>query len=138
MLFDGYYYMTYTTSTNITILRSESLTDWNSADVKLAFDPPVGMNYSTDLWAPELHSIDGKWYIIFTGDPAYDTPSPAIDMCMFSEVWRLKYMLIRYRLSVQLPSYLSPHVCPRVQRVGSMEFNLYARVPIRYLRPICH
>lgn len=37
----GYYYMTYTTATNITILRSTSLTDWDNADVKLAFDPPV-------------------------------------------------------------------------------------------------
>ena len=38
---DGYYYLTYTTATNITILRSTSLTDWDNAEVKLAFDPPV-------------------------------------------------------------------------------------------------
>jgi beta-xylosidase len=38
---DGYYYLTYTTMTNITILRSTSLTDWDNAEVKLAFDPPV-------------------------------------------------------------------------------------------------
>jgi hypothetical protein len=38
---DGYYYLTYTTATNITILRSTSLTDWDNADAKLAFDPPV-------------------------------------------------------------------------------------------------
>ena len=56
-----YYYMTYTTATNITILRSSVLTDWNSADVKLAFEPPSGCNYSTDLWAPELHFIDQKF-----------------------------------------------------------------------------
>ena len=45
----GYYYMTYTTATNITILRSSILTDWNNADAKLAFQPPIGKNYSTDL-----------------------------------------------------------------------------------------
>jgi GH43 family beta-xylosidase len=38
---DGYYYLTYTTATNITILRSTSLTDWDNAEVKLAFNPPV-------------------------------------------------------------------------------------------------
>jgi len=76
---------TYTTNTNITMLRSSVLTDWDNADVKLAFDPPPGMNYSTDLWAPELHQIDNSWYIIFTADPAYDTPSPEIDMwCDFN------------------------------------------------------
>jgi GH43 family beta-xylosidase len=45
-----YYYLTYTTATNVTILRSPSLTDWKYADAKLAFDPPTGQNYSTDLW----------------------------------------------------------------------------------------
>ncbi|THW91277.1 Arabinanase/levansucrase/invertase [Aureobasidium pullulans] len=80
-----YYYMTYTTNTNITILRSSVLTDWDNADVKLAFDPPPGMNYSTDLWAPELHLIDNSWYIIMTADPNFDTPSPEIDMwCDFN------------------------------------------------------
>ncbi|KAG9657846.1 Arabinanase/levansucrase/invertase, partial [Aureobasidium melanogenum] len=80
-----YYYMTYTTNSNITILRSSVLTDWNNADVKLAFNPPPGMNYSTDLWAPELHQIDNSWYVIFTADPNYDTPSPEVDMwCDFN------------------------------------------------------
>ena len=40
--------MTYTTNDNVTILRSSILTDWTHADVKLAFEPPPGQNYSTD------------------------------------------------------------------------------------------
>jgi GH43 family beta-xylosidase len=76
MLYDR----TYTTNTNITMLRSSVLTDWDNAEVKLAFNPPPGMNYSTDLWAPELHQIDNSWYIIFTADPNADTPSPEVDM----------------------------------------------------------
>ncbi|KAL1310906.1 hypothetical protein AAFC00_001134 [Neodothiora populina] len=80
-----YYYMTYTTNDNITILRSPFLTDWDAADVKLAFQPPPDMPYSTDLWAPELHNLNGKWYIILTADPNNDTPSPQIDMfCPFN------------------------------------------------------
>ncbi|KAF2720116.1 glycoside hydrolase family 43 protein [Polychaeton citri CBS 116435] len=79
---DGWYYMTYTTATNITILRSQVLTDWNNADVKLAFQPPEGQDYSTDLWAPELHYFEDydKWYIIFTADPNFDQPPPETDM----------------------------------------------------------
>ena len=37
----------------------------------------------TDLsfrWAPELHNIDNKRYIIFTADPSYDSPPPETDM----------------------------------------------------------
>lgn len=76
---DGFYYMTYTTVTNITIMRSPVLTDWSEAEVKLAFDPPPGQNYSTDLWAPELHNINDKWYIIFTADPNNDSPPPELE-----------------------------------------------------------
>ncbi|KIW29877.1 uncharacterized protein PV07_05663 [Cladophialophora immunda] len=77
--------MTYTTNDNITILRSSILTDWNNAEVKLAFSPPANTSYSYDLWAPELHMLDGRWYIIFTADVDADTPSPEQDMyCDFS------------------------------------------------------
>ncbi|MCC6492801.1 MAG: family 43 glycosylhydrolase [Pirellulales bacterium] len=36
--------------------------DPNSTSVR-AWTPPGGTAYSTMLWAPELHQIDGKWYI---------------------------------------------------------------------------
>ena len=77
--------MTSTQNTNITILRGRSLTDWNSADNKTVFNPAYGHDYSTDLWAPELHAFDDKWYIIFTADPNYDSPNPAVDsLCAFN------------------------------------------------------
>ncbi|KAJ9617067.1 hypothetical protein H2200_000788 [Cladophialophora chaetospira] len=83
--YEDYYYLTYTTNDNITILRSSELTDWNNADVKLAFTPPENESYSYDLWAPELHNINGLWYIIFTGDVDPDQPSPEQDMyCDFN------------------------------------------------------
>lgn len=46
---DGYYYLTYTTATNITLSRSRSLVNWENADTKLVFQPPEGKDYSTDL-----------------------------------------------------------------------------------------
>lgn len=59
--------------------------DWNDAETRLIFDPPKGFNYSTDLWAPELHQIESRWYIIFTADPNSDSPIPEIDMlCDFN------------------------------------------------------
>lgn len=78
--YEDYYYLTYTNNQDITLFRSKSLTDWTDADSKLVFSPPPGMNYSTDLWAPEIHNIDGKWYVIFTADPRNDSPPPEIEM----------------------------------------------------------
>ncbi|KAK7180219.1 hypothetical protein DPSP01_014529 [Paraphaeosphaeria sporulosa] len=77
---DGWYYMTYTTNDDVTLLRSQVLTDWNNVESKVLFTPPPGKNYSTDLWAPELHQLNGTWYVIFTADPRSDSPSPEVDM----------------------------------------------------------
>ena len=122
---DGWYYMTLSTGTAITLLRSTLLTyvsppnpwsclrwdsptcsfnvrgkvadsvqgrllgekalltpcsDWNSAESKVVFAPAPGLNYSTDIWAPELHKLNGAWYIIFTADPRNDAPPPEVDM----------------------------------------------------------
>jgi GH43 family beta-xylosidase len=54
--------------------------DWNNAERRLLFQPPPGMNYSTDIWAPELHLIAQRWYVIFTADPHGDSPVPEVDM----------------------------------------------------------
>ena len=69
-----YYYLTSTLATNITLYRSKALTDWKDAESKVLFNPDYGMPYSTDLWAPEIHAIDNRWYVIFTADPNYDSP----------------------------------------------------------------
>ncbi|KAL9081566.1 MAG: hypothetical protein Q9159_007258 [Coniocarpon cinnabarinum] len=73
---NGWYYLTFTLTDNITLYRSKTLTDWNHAESKVLFNPPSGQPYSTDLWAPEIHNINGSWYVIFTADPYGDEPPP--------------------------------------------------------------
>jgi hypothetical protein len=41
-----------------------SHSDWNNADTKLLFLPPPEQDYSTDIWAPEIHFLDGLWVCI--------------------------------------------------------------------------
>jgi GH43 family beta-xylosidase len=54
--------------------------DWNNAESRTIFTAAPGLNYSTDIWAPELHSLDDAWYLIFTADPRNDAPPPEVDM----------------------------------------------------------
>jgi GH43 family beta-xylosidase len=75
-----FYYMTYTNNVNITLWRSKSLTDWAGAESKTIFKPEPNKPYSTDLWAPEIHQVDGAWWVIFTADPNYDSPPPEVEM----------------------------------------------------------
>lgn len=65
---DGYYYYTHTTGNNITLWKTKSIADLKTAAKKVVFNPPATGPYSKDLWAPEIHFLQGKWYIYFAAD----------------------------------------------------------------------
>ncbi|KAF3888511.1 MULTISPECIES: family 43 glycosylhydrolase [Nostocales] len=65
---DGYYYMTYLTNQNITIFRSLTLSGIVGGERKTVWTPPKSGSNSQNIWAPELHFLDGKWYIYYTAD----------------------------------------------------------------------
>jgi GH43 family beta-xylosidase len=65
---NGYYYYTQTTGHNLTIWKTKDLTELKSAEKKVVWTPPVGTTYSKELWAPELHYLQGKWYMYFAAD----------------------------------------------------------------------
>ena len=65
---DGFYYYTHTTGTNITLWKTKSIANLHTAQKKVVFKPPVSGPFSKDLWAPEIHFINHKWYIYFAAD----------------------------------------------------------------------
>ena len=65
---DGYYYYTHTFGDRLAIWKTKSIADLKSAPNKTVFLPPSGKAYSKQLWAPELHFINKKWYIYFAAD----------------------------------------------------------------------
>ena len=44
------------------------MADLATAETKVIYTPPAGQPYSKDLWAPEIHSLNGRWYIYFSAD----------------------------------------------------------------------
>lgn len=62
---DDFYYYTHTTGNNITIWKSETLTGLATAPHKVVWTPEPGAPNGHHIWAPELHFIDGHWYIYF-------------------------------------------------------------------------
>jgi GH43 family beta-xylosidase len=66
---DGFYY--YSESRNqstIHIRRSRTITDIGQDEGACVWTPPLsGMN-SKSVWAPELHFLNGKWYIYYAAD----------------------------------------------------------------------
>ncbi|WP_409291523.1 family 43 glycosylhydrolase [Peribacillus sp. SCS-37] len=62
---DGFYYYTQTTGGNITIWKTKDLTKLSSAEKKTVWTPEKDAPNREHLWAPELHFIEGKWYIYY-------------------------------------------------------------------------
>ncbi|MCF3109383.1 family 43 glycosylhydrolase [Niabella sp. CC-SYL272] len=65
---NGTYYYTYTQGSKLVILVTRNLSELASARRYDVWTPPAGRPYSKNLWAPELHEIDGKWYFYFAAD----------------------------------------------------------------------
>ena len=74
---NGAYYTVESRENAIWVYKSDTLTNPKKAGVKVWQPASVGWNTS-DLWAPELHFIDGKWYIYYAaGNPGPSGPDAA-------------------------------------------------------------
>jgi GH43 family beta-xylosidase len=62
-----YYYMQ-TTGHDLTIWKTKDITDLAEAQKMVVWTPPASGPYSKEIWAPELHFVQGKWYIYFAAD----------------------------------------------------------------------
>ncbi|MBV9988256.1 MAG: glycoside hydrolase family 43 protein [Chitinophagaceae bacterium] len=65
---NGSYYYTHTTGRNITLWKTRSISGLRTAEKKIVFTPPATGPYSKELWAPEIHFLQNKWYIYFAAD----------------------------------------------------------------------
>ncbi len=65
---NGYYYYTHTMGSKLVIWRTKDVSKLGSAEQKTVWVPPAGKPYSKELWAPELHYLQGKWYMYFAAD----------------------------------------------------------------------
>lgn len=65
---DGYYFYMNTVGTNLTIWKARSIGDLEHATKKVVWRPPAPGPYSHEIWAPELHFLNNKWYIYFAAD----------------------------------------------------------------------
>jgi GH43 family beta-xylosidase len=65
---DGFYYEMNSTGSNLVIRKTSDITDLRRAERKVIWSPPSDGPYSHDLWAPELHFLQEKWFIYFAAD----------------------------------------------------------------------
>ena len=59
------YIVTFTTGSDITLIRTEKMSELKNGAKKIVWTPPSFGQNSKEIWAPELHKINGKWYIYY-------------------------------------------------------------------------
>jgi GH43 family beta-xylosidase len=65
---DEYYYYTNSLGNRLEIWKTKNMEDLGNAPHKTVFTPGAGTMHSKELWAPELHYLQGKWYMYFAAD----------------------------------------------------------------------
>ncbi|KAG8921840.1 hypothetical protein FRC01_014857 [Tulasnella sp. 417] len=66
MVYDGgYYYLTTTTWTNVQITRATTIAGLKTATPKVVYTDSNSAR-CCNVWAPEIHKIDGKWWLYYT------------------------------------------------------------------------
>lgn len=65
---DGTYYYCFSRGGPVRIRESNRLEAIDRGREALAWAPPPDTPYSKEIWAPELHLLDGKWYIYVAAD----------------------------------------------------------------------
>ena len=79
---DGYYYGIYTGWDKLTMHRSRCIRDmFSSSESRVIYEPRDADGTYGFLWAPEIHVIDGVWYI-YTSTHEKDTKAHKHLICL--------------------------------------------------------
>ena len=64
----GRYYYCYSTGRGISVRASDRLELIGEGEETVLWSTPDSGPYSQNVWAPEMHRIEGRWYIYFAAD----------------------------------------------------------------------
>jgi GH43 family beta-xylosidase len=68
---DAYYY-THTQGNKISLWRTGKVSDLKNAPVQTVWTAPASGPNSQNVWAPELHNLNNKWYLYYTAGAGAD------------------------------------------------------------------
>jgi|KBSMisStaDraftv2_1062788.scaffolds.fasta_scaffold96519_1 GH43 family beta-xylosidase len=65
---DTFYYYTNTFGNHIAIYKTDEMSKLKNGVPVTIWIPPSNGAYSKDIWAPEIHYLQNKWYVYFAAD----------------------------------------------------------------------
>ena len=69
---DGFYYYTNTLGNRVALWKTNAVSKLASATSTEIFRPAAGLPNSENVWAPEIHFLDNKWYLYYTAGAGPD------------------------------------------------------------------
>lgn len=75
---DGYYYLTATRGNRIDVIKSPTAAGLSTAPAVVVWRAPQSGLNNSDIWAPEIHFLNGKWYIYYTATQNRSDPNRRI------------------------------------------------------------
>jgi GH43 family beta-xylosidase len=69
---DNNYYYTHTLGNRISVWKTQKVSDLKNAPLQTIWTPTTTGPNSKNLWAPELHYLDSKWYVYYTAGSSTD------------------------------------------------------------------
>jgi GH43 family beta-xylosidase len=69
---DSFYYYQHTVGNRILIWKTKAVSKLGAVTGTEIFKAPAGAANAENVWAPELHFLDGKWYVYYTAGSGAD------------------------------------------------------------------
>lgn len=69
---DNFYYYSHTLGDRIQLWKTTAMSQLGKAPVQTIWTKPATGPNSQNIWAPELHYLDGKWYMYYTAGSSPD------------------------------------------------------------------
>lgn len=70
---DTNYYYTNTVGNKLVLYKTSKMSALKDGTIITVWTPPATGDYSKDIWAPELHYLNNKWYMYFAADDGNNT-----------------------------------------------------------------
>jgi GH43 family beta-xylosidase len=65
---DTLYYYSNTLGNRISVYQTNKMSALSGSRITTVWTPPVSGPYSKEIWAPEIHFLQNKWYVYFAAD----------------------------------------------------------------------
>ncbi|CAN5651620.1 glycoside hydrolase family 43 protein [soil metagenome] len=70
---DGFYYVMHTTGGDLRLYKTKKMSLLGQSQTSVVWSPPATGPATRDIWAPELHRVNNRWYIYYAAVVAPST-----------------------------------------------------------------